>query len=71
MGNPMGDGKVPVGIDKTDVKIAGGIEFAMTTGAKTASSSGLKTFSNLDTPLAVEYDTRLQAMPPPGFEKSN
>ncbi len=67
----MGDGKIPAGIDKSDVKIAGGIKFSMTTGAKTAGSAGLKTFSNLDTPLAVEYDSRLQTLPPPGFEKSN
>lgn len=71
MGNPMGDGKVPVGIDKTDVKIAGGIKFAATTANKTVDSAGLRTFSNVDTPLAVEYDSRLQTIPPPGFEKSN
>lgn len=67
----MGDGKVPVGVDKTDVKIAGGIKFAQTSAAKTAGPAGLKTFTNFDTPLAVEYDSRLQTIPPPGFEKSN
>lgn len=71
--NPMGDGsqKVPTGIDKSAVKIAGGISFAQNTAAKTAGPAGLKTFSNLDTPFAVEYDSRLQSSPPPGFEKNN
>jgi hypothetical protein len=70
VGNPMGDGKVPYGVNKNDVKIAGGVKFAAGTAAKTAGPSTLKTFSNFDTPLAIEYDPKLQTAPPPGFEKN-
>lgn len=62
----MGDGKVPVNIDRTNVKIAGGDTYKESDGTFISGSSTLPkpTKNNLNAPFIIEYDSQTQTNPP-------
>lgn len=69
IGDPMGDGKIPVNIDIRSIKTAGWDSYAVTTGSKTVGSLTTPDTANPNSPLILEYDSNLQINPPHGFNK--
>ena len=65
--NPMWDWKIPLNIDKKDIKIAGWDSFKQNTWAKTVWSLPKPQTNNFDAPLIIEYDPRIQSNPPLWF----
>lgn len=70
MWDPMWDWKIPLNIDKKDIKIAWWDTFAKTNWSKTSWSLPKPEKQNLNAPVIVEYDSRIQSNPPLWFNNN-